>query len=229
MKWNTIKPDVLTVWTYSAFAPVCFVKDGKPAGKDISFLKKFAADHQMKVEFTAQPEFKGIWQKPGKGWCDIAAAGISPWKARKDESPGVVWSKDYFHVQRSLLIRERDKDTFRTIEDFEHKTIGVTESSSADIDTQARKPRNTKTKPFADQAVAVAELLAGSIDAFAEGDVSNLYLAIHKPLVVTDVHEMDPKNPEAFSFPVRQDSGIVDALNTWIAARQKDEYLNIDV
>jgi len=35
--------------------------------------------------------------------------------------------------------------------------------------------------------------------------------------------------PEAFSFPVRQASGIVDALNAWIAARPKDEYLNIHI
>jgi ABC-type amino acid transport substrate-binding protein len=229
MKWNTIKPNVVTVWTYSGFAPVCFVKDGEPAGKDISFLKNFAAEHGMKLEFTAQPDFDGIWRKPGEKLCDIAAAGISPWQARKDKSPGVVWSVDYFHVQRSLLIRERDKDTFRTIEDFENKTIGVTPGSSAAIDTKARKPASTKTKDYQDQAVAVADLLAGSIDAFAEGDVSNLYLAIRKPLVVTDVHEMDPKNPEAFSFPVRKESGIVDALNDWIRTRQKDEYLNIEV
>jgi ABC-type amino acid transport substrate-binding protein len=229
MKWNTVEPDVLTVLTYSGFAPVCFVKDGQPAGKDMSLLKKFAADHGIKVEFTVQWSFDGIWRKPGKGCCDIAAAGISPWQRRKDESPGVVWTEDYFHVQRSLLIRKTDESKFHTIADFENKTIGVTPGSSADIDTEARKPVSTKTKPYHDQALAVKDLLEGSIDAFAEGDVSNLYLAKGKPLVLTDVHEMDPENLEAFSFPVREASGILDALNAWIAARPKDEYLNIDV
>ena len=75
----------------------------------------------------------------------------------------------------------------------------------------------------------MAELLAGSIDAFGEGDVSNLYLAIGKPLSITAVHHLDPQNPEAFSFPVREASGIADALNAWIATRPKDEYLNIEV
>jgi ABC-type amino acid transport substrate-binding protein len=229
MNWNTLKPGVLTVWTYSGFAPVCFVKDGEPAGLDISFLRKFAAYHEiMKVDFVARCEFDGIWFMPGKERCDIAAAGISPWQRRKDESPGVVWTDDYFHVRRSLLIRERDKDTFRTIGDFENKTIGVTRNSSADIDTEARKPDSAKIKYYQDQSAAVADLLAGSIDAFAEGDVSNLYLAKDRPLMLIDEHEMDPKNPEAFSFPVRQASGIVDALNAWIGAK-KAEYLKIGI
>ena len=207
---------------------MCFVRDGEPAGLDISFLRKFAAYHGiMKVDFAARCEFDGIWFMPGKERCDIAAAGISPWQRRKDESPGVVWTDDYFHVKRSLP-RERDKDTFRTIKDFENKTIGVTRNSSADIDTEARKPDSAKTKYYRDQPAAVADLLAGSIDACAEGDVSNLYLAKDQPLMLIDEHEMDPKNPEAFSFPVRQASGIVDALNAWIEAT-KAEYLKVGI
>jgi ABC-type amino acid transport substrate-binding protein len=229
MNWNTIKPGVITVCTYSGFAPVCFVKDGEPAGKDISFLKKFAADHGMKVKFIVLPYFVGIWRQPGDGLCDIAAAGISPWQARKDESPGAVWTEDYFHVQRSLLIRKADEDKFHTIADFKGKTIAVTEGSSADLDIDAETRKTTTIVYRSDQGAAVAELLAGSIDAFGEGDVSNLYLAIGKPLTITAVHHLDPKNPEAFSFPVREASGIVSALNDWIATRPKDEYLNIDV
>jgi ABC-type amino acid transport substrate-binding protein len=229
MKFNTIEPGVLKVYTYSGFAPVCFCKDDKPAGKDISFLTAFAADHGMKVEFTVLPYFDGIWRTPGEDFCDIAAAGISPWKERKDQSPGVVWTIDYFHVRRSLLIRARDRNTFRTIADFANGIIASTAGSSADLDVEKRKPASTLNLHYNVQEAAVRDLLAGSIDAFAEGDVSNLYLAIDRPLVLTDVHELDPDVPESFSFPVREASGIVGDLNDWIRSRPKDEYLKIQV
>lgn len=233
MNWNTIKPGILTVWTYKAFAPVCFIEGDEAVGMDITFLKKFAnklaADHGItKVEFSSQGEFDGIWQKPGEERCDIAAAGISPWKWRKDESPGVVWTEDYFHVQRSLLIRQEDEHQFHTMADFANKTIAVTLGSSADKDTRARKPESTKIVPINNQKLTVKDLLEYRIDAIAEGDVSNSYLARGERLVLTDVHELDPKNPEAFSFPVRRASGIVDALNAWIAVTPKEEYLKFD-
>jgi len=231
---NTITKGILKICTYSGFAPVCSVrKDGKtPWGTDVSFLEKFAAKHRLETEWTVLPKFEGIWQLPGKNsppLYDIAAAGITPTADREKESPGVVWSDVYFHVQRSFLIRTTDKDRFHTIFDLEGKKIAVTSDSTADLDFRVRHPKEFAVVYPPVQLKAVDDLLEGKIDAFGEGDVSNEYLAALHPglLTVIDKHDMTEGMSEPFSFPVRKDSDILDTLNRWLATPAKAGYLDI--
>jgi len=70
-------------------------------------------------------------------------------------------------------------------------------------------------------------LLAGEIDAFGEGDVSNEYLAGkylddygRESLVLTDIHPME--NPELLRFAVRSvDERLPDKLNEFIAKTER--------
>ena len=230
---NTITKNILKICTYSGFAPVCAVReDGKtPWGTDISFLEKFAAKNSLKTEWTVFNKFEGIWQLPGKPSpsYDIAAAGITETADRKRESPGVVWSNEYFHVQRSFLIRQADEGRFHTIFDFEGKKIAVTRDSTADLDFRVRHPKEFEVVYPPVQFKAVDDLLAGKIDAFGEGDVSNEYLAALHPglLTVIDKHDMTAGHSEPFSFPVRRDSDVLDALNRWLGDQTKAGYLDI--
>jgi ABC-type amino acid transport substrate-binding protein len=227
---NTVETGILKICTYSDFAPVCAVrKGGKTAwGTDISFLNKFAADHRLIPSWEVLDTFKGIWTEPGNDKCDIAAAGITETAARKAESPGTVWSKEYFHVQRSFLIRKTDIDVFRTIYDFGGKKVAVTKGSTADLDFQARHPENVEVFYYSNQGDAIGALIDGKIDAFGEGDVSNDYLASQTPgLHVIDRHDMAGRR-EPFSFPVRAASGIIDALNAWLATKTEDDYRDIE-
>jgi ABC-type amino acid transport substrate-binding protein len=226
---NTLKKGLLTVATYYGFAPVCAEKDGVAWGTDISFVKEFAADHGLRVDFVPV-DFKGIWLRPGNDECDMAAAGITPVSERVAESVGTVWSNEYFHVQRSLLVREAD--AWRTIDDFAGKTIVVTTDSTADLDIQARPAKGATVLRYSnDQQKGVKDLIAGVIDAFGEGDVSNDYLAHQNPgLVVIDRHDMATSKSgarEIFSFPVREKSGIVEALNTWLSGKTEQDYKDI--
>jgi ABC-type amino acid transport substrate-binding protein len=229
---NTITKGVLKICTYSGFAPVCSVRqDGRtPWGTDISFLNKFAAKHSLDTEWTVLDKFEGIWQLPGHepALYDIAAAGITETADRKLKSPGVVWSNEYFHVQRSFLIRKADEGTFHTIYDFEGKTIAVTEDSTADLDFRVRHPKEFEVVYPPVQFKAVDDLLEGKIDAFGEGDVSNEYLAALHPgqLTVIDKHDMTEGKSEPFSFPVRRDSDILATLNRWLS-ETKAGYLDI--
>ncbi len=183
----------------------------------MEFLRRFAAERKLNVEFRFF-EFEGIWARPGAGECDVAAAGIAPLPARA--AAGVEWSAPYFGVRRSLLIRKSDSGSLRTMADFGGRTVAVTKGSTADVDTAARKPASAKIAYYDDQAKAVADLLAGRIDAFGEGDVSNAYLAGQRPaeLALADVHPMAP--PETFALAVRKKSGITAALNAFIAANK---------
>jgi ABC-type amino acid transport substrate-binding protein len=202
-----------------AFAPVCWREDGAAKGRDIEFLRKFAKERGLAIEFRFF-EFNVIWARPAQDECDIAAAGIAPLSSRAVE--GVEWSKPYFEVKRSLLIRKSDAETLRTMGDFANRTIAVTKGSTADIDTVARKSESTKVVYYDDQAKAIADLLAGRIDGFGEGDVSNAYLAEKHPdeLALADVHPMNPA--ETFALAVRHRSGIFDELNAFIAANRAE-------
>jgi ABC-type amino acid transport substrate-binding protein len=212
-----IRPGTLIVGTYKAFAPVCWEENGTAKGRDVEFLRKFAKERGFAIEFRFF-EFNDIWARPAKDECDLAGAGIAPLASRAVK--GVVWSDPYFEVKRSLLIRKSDSETLRTMGDFANRTIAVTKGSTADIDTVARKPASTKVVYYDDQDKAIADLLAGRIDGFGEGDVSNAYLVEKRPdeLALADVHPMDPV--ETFSFAVRRRSGIVDELNAFIAANR---------
>jgi ABC-type amino acid transport substrate-binding protein len=214
---QTIRPGTLIVGTYKAFAPVCWSEDGTAKGRDVEFLRKFAKEHRLAIEFRFF-EFNDIWARPANDECDVAAAGIAPLESRAVK--GTEWSKPYFEVNRSLLIRKSDAETLKTMTNFANRTIAVTKGSTADIDTMARKPKSSKVVYYDDQGKAIEDLLAGRIDGFGEGDVSNAYLVKTHPdeLALADVHPMDPV--ETFSLAVRHKSGIIDELNAFIAANR---------
>jgi hypothetical protein len=79
----TLVPGKLTVCTYGGFAPVCYKKDGKLVGLDVSFLTVFAGQEGREIVLM-EKAFDDIWTVPGKDVCDIAGAGvcdaaIDPW------------------------------------------------------------------------------------------------------------------------------------------------------
>jgi ABC-type amino acid transport substrate-binding protein len=210
---NTLTPGVLTVGTYGAFAPVCWRVGDTAHGKDVDFVRAFAL--RLGLELTTHIfSFNKIWERPSRDELDIAAAGIAPLASRT--TPGVVWSDPYFLVQRSLLIRAGDRTVLRSMADFADRTIAVTRGSTADLDTMERKPASTRVVYYEDQGRAVQDLVNGTIDAFAEGDICANYLMSQdtERLAVVDVHQM--AIPEKFVFAVRAASGLLEPLNAFI-------------
>ena len=160
---------------------------------------------------------------PGRGECDISAAGMMEYDDRHI-GENAVWSDPYMVVTRSLLIRRSDVDILKGPEDFRGRKIVVTPSSSADIDGKIRyEPAGANIIPFVpSQDEIVSQLLSGEIDAFGEGDVSNEYLAGkyvdengEMVLALTDLHSMN--SPELLRFCVRSvDANLPCALNEFI-------------
>jgi ABC-type amino acid transport substrate-binding protein len=232
----TLVPGKLTVCTYGGFAPVCYKKDGKLVGLDVSFLTEFAGQQRREIVLI-EKEFDDIWTLPGKDVCDIAGAGVM----RRGDRPvgsGASWSDPYFQVKRSLLVRAADKAAFDNYATLSGKKIVVTRNSTADIDAKKRYPRCTiqyvdeVAKDAADAQVYIAkELIANHrADAFGEGDVSNQYLLdqyskdVAGGLALADVHPIDGLT-ETFNFITRNASiGVLDALNAFIALN-KESYV----
>tara|TARA_B100000745_G_scaffold188256_1_gene123526 strand:- start:321 stop:1001 length:681 start_codon:yes stop_codon:yes gene_type:complete len=220
-KLQTIVPDILTICTYSEFAPFSYKKDGSVVGTDIELLENFA--HKMGLDVNIiEKQFDGLWNMPGLGQCDISAAGMMS-EGRDLDDKG-IWSESYITVKRSLLIRHTDKDILKEPWNFSGKKIVVTPESAAHIDAIERYETYgaiiIPTVPS--QNVIVNQLLSGEIDAFGEGDVSNGFLAERftendgsNPLILTDIHEMS--FPEELSFAVRSsDKGLICNLNEFI-------------
>ena len=222
MTFNTINPGVLTICTYTEFAPFSYENQGEIIGTDISLLKNFASEMRLEVDLI-KSTFSGLWETPGKGECDISAAGMMKYHDRHI-GEDAVWSDAYMLVRRSLLIRKSDSEKLRLPQDFKGRKIVVTPTSSADIDGRERyEPLGADIIPFVpSQDEIVSQLLSGEIDAFGEGDVSNEYLAGKyldskgkRLLTLTDLHLMG--DPELLRFCVRSvDKRLPQALNEFI-------------
>ena len=220
--FTTISEGILTICTYTEFAPFSYEDGGDIVGTDISVLREFAEEMDLKVEIKKR-DFAGLWEAPGNGDCDVSAAGMMEYEDRY-LGENAVWSDPYMLVTRSLLIRRSDLEILKCPGDFEGKKIVVTPTSSAHIDGDLRyKPLGATIIPLVpSQDEVVSQLLAGKIDAFGEGDVSNEYLAGKyldehggKLLALTDVHSME--NPELLRFAVRSvDERLPSTLNEFI-------------
>ena len=220
--FTTISEGILTICTYTEFAPFSYEDGGAIAGTDISLLREFAEEMDLRVEIIKR-DFAGLWETPGNGDCDVSAAGMMEYEDRY-LGENAVWSDPYMLVTRSLLIRRSDLEILRDPKDFEGKKIVVTPTSSAHIDGDLRyKPLGATIIPLVpSQDEIVAQLLSGEIDAFGEGDVSNEYLAGKyldehggRLLALTDVHSMEI--PELLRFAVRSvDERLPATLNEFI-------------
>jgi polar amino acid transport system substrate-binding protein len=217
---RTLTPGVLTVGAYTAFAPVTWAENGAACGKDIQFLRAFARESGLAVDVRFFP-FDRIWERPLRGQVDIAAGGIAPAVPRR--LPGLAWSTPYYTVQRSLVVRTEEQSDLRTMADFAGRTIAVTRGSTADLDTQRRKPETARIVYFDRQESAIEDLFQGRIDAFGTGDICSHHLVAQHPdrLAVTDVHETE--TPEHFAFAMEEGSNLLASLNTFIR-KNSDRY-----
>ena len=221
--FTTLEPTFLTLCVYTEFAPFVYEVGGRIVGSDIALLSRFADQYQLGLKISKQAHFDQLWHTPGRGDCDIAAAGIAMLPERALGADG-CWSIPYLTVQRSLLIRRRDGAHLQTPADFAGKKIVVTPASTAHVDALARyEPLGATIMPHVpSQQAVVHQLLTGVVDAFGEGDVSNRYLADHaldeqgQPLLaLTDLHPM--AQPEELRFAVRaHDPRLVACLNAFI-------------
>ena len=219
----TIVPQVLTICAYTEFAPFAFEREGEIVGTDIALLRRFAHQEGLRVTIGKHP-FRNLWQLPGLGACDIAAAGLAALPERNLTAHG-VWSDSYATVRRSLLIRRSDAEQLRVPADFRGKKIVATPHSTAEFDARQRYlPHGADlilTVPS--QHAVVQALLRQEIAAFAEGSLSNGYLAERygaghedPPLVLADLHET--ARVETLHFAVRAtDPRLVARLNAFVA------------
>ena len=72
---TTISEGILTICTYTEFAPFSYEDGGDIADTDISLLREFAEEMDLGLEIIKMG-FVGPWKTPGNGDCDVSAAGM---------------------------------------------------------------------------------------------------------------------------------------------------------
>ena len=117
--FTTVSEGILTICTYTEFAPFSYENGRDIVGTDISLLREFAAKTDLRVEFIKRG-FPGLWETPSNGDCDVAAAGMMEYEDRR-LGRNAVWSDPYMLVRRSLLIRKSDLEILGSPEDFRVK------------------------------------------------------------------------------------------------------------
>lgn len=223
---TTITPGTLSVCTYPRFAPfTSFGASGEWQGWDAAFLTDFASEQGLAVATESVTPFKGIWTRPGKDECDIAAAGITNLAERRAESPGTTWSSTYYVGVRAFAVRAGTR--LRSVEDMAGKTVVVTKGSTShkDITQQITQYRvmGVTVKYTNDVTAAVDLVSKGKVFAYGgclgciqyqAGLVKNIRVAWpHRILLASGARGSEP-----FAYPVRAaDAGLVEALNIFIA------------
>ncbi|MFL2627672.1 MAG: substrate-binding periplasmic protein [Dehalococcoidia bacterium] len=220
--FDTLYPEILTIGTYTEFAPFSYEFEEEIIGSDLAFLGQFANSIGYKISIVTM-NFSELWEAPNQNQCDIAAAGIM---ARNDRDIGIhaKWSNPYSEVYRSLLVRKDDTHIFNSLSNLLNKKIVVTPDSTAHIDAIDRYvPIGAQILPYVEsQEKVVIELLENKIDAFAEGNISNEFLKNKyggSLLSLCDLHAMDEK--ETLNFVVRAHSDhLWEYLNYFISSNQ---------
>ncbi len=145
-KVTTLKEGTLQVCLYPGFAPFAYKENGSWKGWDYDYVQGFAKAINLKLEVVEMKLFDEIWLKPGEKVCDIAATGISDTADRRKatgadrgKSPDKTddigcWSRAYYGVLRTFLVRTQDYARFNDVQDLAGTTVIVTKGSTANSD-----------------------------------------------------------------------------------------------
>ena len=235
MTIETIESGVLTVATYTGFPPFVFKNtDGTIIGTDVQYLEKFAKQYNLVIKFIVVEQFDKIWELPGQdNKYDMAAAGISFFKNRVEESPGTTWCNPYYYETRSFVTQK--KNTLNGPKDLVGKKIavcGLDPITTEDLEDQFKKANlniNQVTIEYTKSENASAKLASeGKVFAAGTGFTTNQYLTtIYTNLKVAWKHDLllpsGETGKEPYSFPTRTKSkGLVEALNKFIKENKYD-------
>jgi ABC-type amino acid transport substrate-binding protein len=204
----TLHRGFLRVAAFAGFAPFAWRSGGRAQGRDIDFLRSFAAAHGLKLVVDFH-DFARLWELPANGEADIAASGIS----LRPFIP-VAWTRPYSEVRRTLLIRAEEAESLRGMHDLGR--LAVVPHSAAHFHAEENLPAGASLSFTPTLERGIKDLLLGQIDALGTGSVSADHHAAKNPgLARVDVH--GGRRPEWIAFATRPP--LVRALDAFIVAR----------
>lgn len=202
---DTRVPGVLSVISYSKFAPVSYGTHGE--GYEGDLLKAVARLWGLKIKFYPESIYEGLWMLPSKEYTlsDISMGGISPTKKRQQQ--GALFSHGTAAFNQSLLVRKKDYESGKIVswQSFkgEHFKIGVvpgtTGESYAHRSARENKLPASLFVQYESESELLPALMNGKIDAIARGEIGNQYQESRNNQVITIARKNFGEN---FSFAV---------------------------
>jgi arginine/lysine/histidine transporter system substrate-binding protein len=128
-------------------------------GFDIDIANEIAKDMNAQLEIKDM-QFTSLLKELSSGRVDLVIAGLSPTKERAEQ---VDLSNVYYKAEQAVVVADKDKDQYATLESLEGKTIGVqTGSIQEDIAKGIKGAKLTSLGKISD---IVMQLKSGRVDA----------------------------------------------------------------
>jgi len=228
---TTMAPGTLTVCTYGGFPPTSYATGGGTwAGLDATFVGRFARSVGLSVTPRISTSFAGIWQRPGTGECDMAAAGITVTDERRQQAAASTFSAPYHATLRAYVVRRGSVLTGPR--GLAGKTILVVKGSIAQQDVQRRvrragvpgvRIRFTTGGVAARQAVRSGRAFAYETDDLSAGQAARLDPRLAVAWLHPRADAQGRSVREDLAYVVRDAStGLLPALNAFIAENRDD-------
>jgi polar amino acid transport system substrate-binding protein len=197
-------------------------KDGNLVGFEIDVARKLARDMGVQVDFHPD-EFRYLIPDLEANRFDIIVAGFSI-EARR--ALAVNFSQPYNVTDVTVATSKKMGGELKTMEDFNKKgvPIGVVEGMTSE-DLAALAFPKASIQTYTEDSALFSDLVAGRLAAAVADNPRLDILAKLYPDAVT-VPAVAPLGRFPAAFAVRRgDMDFVNYLNSWIAARNADQWI----
>ncbi len=219
------KSGKIILGTSADYPPYEFHKEvnGKDeiVGFDIAVAKEIAKDLGVELEIKDM-EFRGLLAALKTDKVDFVIAGMTPDAERMKE---VDFSSIYYRAEHAAAVRLEDKDKYKTVNDFEGKTIGVQKGAIQEeiAETQIASPQ---IKALGKVSDLMLQLKNNKVDAVVVEDVvGKAYVENNKDLFLTDIRFTDEEGGSAVAVN-KGNEGLLNAINATIERLEKDNLID---
>jgi ABC-type amino acid transport substrate-binding protein len=202
----------LLVGSDLSYAPMEYIKEGKPAGLDIELAQALGHDLGIDVEIV-NGSFTSLLPGLASGRYDLVLSALTDTAERqqgKGSDAGGVDLIDYFRSGFSLVVRRADRMKTKGLDDLTGRTVAVQQGSAAREHLAGLGPKKPKIRTFALAEEAYADVVKGGSDGcLDEYPAAARALTVHTALVTTG----GPIAPRPFGIAVAKTrSALRDAL-----------------
>jgi polar amino acid transport system substrate-binding protein len=198
-------------------------KDGNLVGFEVDVARKLARDMGVEVEFHPD-EFRYLIPDLEANRFDIIIAGFSI-EARR--ALVVNFSEPYNVTDVTIAASKKMGGELKAMEDFNKKgvTIGVVEGMTSE-DLAALEFPKASIQTYTEDSALFSDLVAGKLAAaVADSPRLEILAKLYPDAVAVPTVAALGTFPAAFAVR-RGDMDFVNYLNSWIAARKADKWIN---
>ena len=215
----------LVIGTSADYPPYEFL-DSKNniVGFDIMIAEEIAKDMGYELE-VKNMEFDSLVAGVQSGKIDFAISGMTPTEERKEN---VDFSDIYYVAEHGIIVRNEDKDTYKTLDDLAGKKVGV-QKGSIQVDLAKDNIKDVELKELGKVTDLMLELQNKKVDAIVvELPVAKLNVEKNKDLSLMDLSLKDENGGSAVAVK-KGNTELVEkinkTLNKLMEEKKVDEFI----